>query len=234
LIDSTDSKIGILIRGKISEWTRDIVKEYQKNFPSTKIVLSTWTTENVENIQCEIIQSQEPKIPQPHQLTVNHQILAVRAGLEKIRDCDIILNSRTDQVVHNRNIFEIFKKSCCPNKIMIPTLGTILPDYYIVDYCQIGKRQALLDYWCNVPLFDGSFSISAEVYIPKFYVVNVKKDNRPWSITRDEYFCIKGFHEHFKLEWEKLVKLDSYQQDYKKEILHNSMPYDIYKKLINK
>jgi len=233
LNNDQNPSVGILLRGKISKWTRDIICEYKKNFPLAKIVLSTWTTENVKDIPCLIVQNQEPKMPHPHKLTVNHQILAVRAGLEVMDDCDIILNSRTDQVVHNRNIFEVFKKSCCPNKIMIPSLGTKFPDYYIVDYCQIGKRSVLLDYWCNVPLFDGSFSISAEVYIPKFYIVNVRKDNRPWSITRDEYFCIKGFHEHFKLEWEKLVELDSYQQDYKNDLMHNLMRHKDYRELIN-
>lgn len=230
---SSSTSTGILIRGKISEWTRNIIHEYEQNFPNTTIVLSTWDTENVDNVSCIVIQSKEPEIPKPHKLTVNHQILAVREGLKHMSKCDIILNCRTDQVIHNRNIFEIFQTACSENKIMIPSLGTNFPDYYIVDYCQVAKRNLLIDYWNNVPLYDGSYSISAELYIPKFYVNNVKKDPRSWKITQNEYFCIKGLHEHFKLEWEKLSTNEFYQRDYKNDKSNNSMLYDNYIELIN-
>ena len=62
---------------------------------------------------------------------------------------------------------------------------------------------------------------------------NVKKDIRPWKITQNKYFCIKGLHEHFKLEWEKLSTVDAYQRDYKKDKLNNSMSYNDYIELIN-
>lgn len=230
---TNSNSTGILIRGKISEWTRSIIQEYEKNFPDSIIVLSTWDTENVNDISCSIVRSKEPEMPKPHKLTVNHQILAVRAGLEHMSKCDIILNCRTDQVIHNRKIFEIFKNSCSENKIMIPSLGTKFPDYYIVDYCQVAKRELLIDYWNNVPLYDGSYSVSAELYIPKFYVTNVKNDHRPWAITQNEYFCVKGLHEHFKLEWEKLSTNENYQRDFKNDKSNNSMLYDDYVELIN-
>ena len=50
------NKNTILMQGLISEWTSDIVNEYLVRFPDTRILVSTWTTENVEKINCEIIE----------------------------------------------------------------------------------------------------------------------------------------------------------------------------------
>ena len=48
-------KKGILLQGSISEWTKDIVNEYQKNFSDAAILLSTWNGEIIDDISCEII-----------------------------------------------------------------------------------------------------------------------------------------------------------------------------------
>ena len=75
---SSNYKTGILLQGKISEWTVDIIKEYQNNFPSSTILLSTWTTENVENIPCDVIQIQPPdEQDQIGSYTINHQNLFI-------------------------------------------------------------------------------------------------------------------------------------------------------------
>ena len=69
----SDYRYGILLQGRVSEWLKDIISEYKVNFPYAHIVLSTWNTENVDDIDCEIIQSELPTQTQPHKNTTNHQ-----------------------------------------------------------------------------------------------------------------------------------------------------------------
>ena len=73
------TKEGILLQGLVSTWTRDIILEYQTNFPNAKILLSTWTDQNIEDITCEIIQTDAPEFTKPHFSTINHQIIGWRS-----------------------------------------------------------------------------------------------------------------------------------------------------------
>ena len=50
-----DYKYGILLQGRVSLWTKDIITEYKTNFPDAHIVLSTWDTENVSKKVFEYI-----------------------------------------------------------------------------------------------------------------------------------------------------------------------------------
>lgn len=207
-------KAGILIQGGISEWTRDIVREYQKNFPSTDILVSTWTTDDIENIPCRVIQSKPPAPTNPHKSTVNHQIVGTNAGLKSIQG-DVIMKCRTDQFIHNRNIFKIFEDSSPKNKIMIPDHGTYESiDYRASDFCQIARKSVLLNYWSSIPLYDGSVRIDGGKYLTENYIIRIKKDTRPWKITLREYFYVKRYHEDFQIEWEKLNKFEEYQDRY--------------------
>jgi len=58
--------ISIVIRGKISEWTADIVREYKAKFHNSEIIVSTWNNEKTDHMPCKIVRSVEPKIPSPH------------------------------------------------------------------------------------------------------------------------------------------------------------------------
>jgi hypothetical protein len=193
---------GILLQGKVTNWTIDAIKEYKKKFPAAHILLSTWTTEDVSNVPCEVIQSEPPKPTFPHVSNINHQIIGAQVGL-RIINADIILKCKTDQIIHNRKIFEIYKGSCFPNKIMITNLNTYLADYRASDFCQIGTKEILLQFWNSVQFYDGSYPVAPETYLTKNYVINVKNDNRSWRDVVDEYFCIKDFHLDFKIEFEK-------------------------------
>ena len=221
---SSNYKTGILLQGKISEWTVDIIKEYQNNFPSSTILLSTWTTENVENIPCDVIQIQPPdEQDQIGSYTINHQIIGTRAGLEKIQ-CDIVMKCRTDQFIHNSKIFEIFETSCSKDRIMVPNNGNQDSiDYYISDYCQIATRNILLQYWNLMPFFnDPHLSISPESYLTKNYLLKIKKDSKPWKSVINDYFVIRSFYLDFQIEWEKMIKSEPYRvQNQTKDIKLN-------------
>ena len=75
--------IDIVIRGKITEWTPDIVREYQTNFPNSEIVVSTWNNQKTDDISCKVVKNEEPEMPSPHIVTINHQTtLAKKAFIQ--------------------------------------------------------------------------------------------------------------------------------------------------------
>ena len=81
-------EIGILLQGKISEWTSDIIREYQVNFPRAQILVSTWQNENVDDVPCQVVKSKLPSRTFPYSNTVNHQIIGTKTGLENM-NCDV-------------------------------------------------------------------------------------------------------------------------------------------------
>jgi hypothetical protein len=211
------NKNTILMQGLISEWTSDIVNEYLVRFPDTRILVSTWTTENVEKINCEIIQTKPPEVTKPHKSTVNYQIIGTSEGLKKINKDGIILKCRTDQFIHNSKIFEIFEKECPKNKIMIPNHGTFnFKDYRTSDFCQVATKKILEDYWLNIPTYDGQTLIDAASYLTQNYVRKIKRDKESWATILQKYFFIKDYHDVFQIEWEKLNKNEIYQDTYKR------------------
>ena len=52
---------GILLQGLVTSWTHDIILEYQSNFPNAKILLSTWTDQNVDDIPCDVVKTKAPR-----------------------------------------------------------------------------------------------------------------------------------------------------------------------------
>ena len=204
-MELNQNSTGILLQGGVSDWTINIIKEYQENFPKSHILLSTWKSEKIDEIPCDIIQTDIPKKTSPFQSTINHQIMGVLAGLKKM-DSDIIMKCRTDQFIHNKEIFSLYEKSCTKDKIMIPNFVTFENiDYRASDICQIGTRNVLLDYWSSVDLFDGSYRPSAEIYLTANYILKGKKDLSPWKEAIRKYFCVKDFVNDYQIEWRKMT-----------------------------
>lgn len=212
-------KTGILLQGRVSDWTIPIIEELQVNFPNSEIVLSTWTSYDVTGIPCKVIQSDLPKPTHPYKNTKDHQIIGCQNGLKEMK-ADIILRCRSDQFIHNPNIFKIFLAEKSNDKIMHGSLGVlneITRDYWISDFCQLSSRETLLDFWNSMPLFDGRYEIASEIYFTKNYVLKFKNDYRPWKITQKEYFISKDFNDDFQIEHEKAVKPGDYQES----LVHN-------------
>jgi hypothetical protein len=205
---------GILLQGQITEWTKDVIKEYRLNFPDSEILVSTWENENTTTIPCNVIKAEPPSPTNPYFSNVNHQKIGTLAGLEKMSS-EIILKCRTDQYIHNKHIFDIYEESCPDNKIMIPNYATIRAiDYFASDFCQIATREILLKYWNSIQPYDGSFFIGhPEIYLTSCYIKYGKKDSRSWPVCLKEYYYVKDFHKDFQIEWEKLAKFkDPYQK----------------------
>ena len=49
-----NKKIGIIIRGSVTDLLPDIIREYNENFPSAEIILSTWEGQKIDNIKSTI------------------------------------------------------------------------------------------------------------------------------------------------------------------------------------
>ena len=221
-------KYGILLQGKVTNWTADIVNEYNQNFPDAEILLSTWSEEDVSKIQCKSIRLDPPTTMGLHKSTVNYQIVGTKEGLKNI-DAEIILKCRTDQFIHNSKIFSIFENLCCTEKIMVPDQGTFesYMEYRTSDFCQVATKKTLSDFWLDLPLYDGNEFFDAGVYLTKNYIQNVKNDKDPWLITLKKYFCVKSFEKDFQIEWEKLNNLIKYQKQYS-DVFEKKVNYELY------
>ena len=207
---SISKTIGILLQGKISEWTQDIVTEYQKNFPNSEILLSTWEGENTNDLTCNVVKSKPPPMIKNYGDTVNFQIVGCQEGLKNLKT-DIILKCRTDQFIHNPKIFEIFENYCSSEKIMVPDIGTYRDKLRASDLCQIAYRQTMLDYWNNIPLYDGFRHKETGEYLTGYYILKIKNDNDPWKLTLRKYFCVKSYSDDFQIEFEKVNNFENYK-----------------------
>ena len=197
------NEFGILIQGRVSSWTNDIVNEYKKNFPDAEIVFSAWKDEDVGGINCKVVQSEKPSPTYPHSSNINFQIIGCREGL-KIMNSKIVLKCRADIFIHNKNIFNIFKEDCPPEKIMADNWCTLPYDYRVSDFCLLGRKKVLDEFWNKMPLYDGSYPIPPESYFGKMYVTKIKNDNRLWKEIVNDYFYVRDYHLDFQIEWEKI------------------------------
>ena len=209
--------ISIVIRGKISEWTADIVREYKAKFHNSEIIVSTWNNEKTDHMPCKIVRSVEPKIPSPHMSMINHQTILAKEGLKETSR-DIVMVCRSDQFIHSQNIFSIFNSKCPKTKIMVSTFPGFLNgtpndyryEYAICDFCQIGKNKLIHDFWDDVPYFDCSRNISVARTLTNNYVKNIKKDKQEWKNVKDLYFYERDYYKDFQIEWEKPIKSEFY------------------------
>ena len=194
--------LGILLQGTVNNWTKKIVDEYQQNFPDSHILLSTWNTENIEDISCDVIKL-EPPLYDP--LHMNYQIVGAKEGLKRMNS-KIIMKCRTDQFIHNKEIFQIFNNGCSKNKIMISNFPTFTNvDYWASDLCQIGHKETLLDFWNSIQLVDGIWNPIPEIYFTANYIIKGKKDLRPWSEIIKKYFYVKDYKNDFQIEWKTMT-----------------------------
>jgi hypothetical protein len=204
----------ILLQGPISTWTKYIVNEYTEKHPDAQILISTWTNENIDDISCEVVFSEPPSIPKPFKSTVNFQIVGTQTGLKEVRG-EHVLKCRTDQFIHNKEIFQFFKNFCPDDKIMIPNLGTYEHrQYRVSDFCQLATKSNLLKYWEKIPLFDGKKPIDGGTYITENYVIKIKNEKLSWRKALRKYFFVVDYHTDFQIEWEKINNNYRYQETY--------------------
>jgi len=209
----TKHEFGILLQGRVSSWTKDIVIEYKKNFPDVEIIFSTWEDEDSSEIDCKIIQAKKPTPTKPHDSNINFQIIGAQEGL-KAMDSEIILKCRSDIFIHNKRIFDIFKEKCHPEKIMTVNWNTDPFEYRISDFCLISKTKIMKEFWNQMPLYDGSYAIAPESYFGKMFSTKIKNNHKPWKDIMNDYFLIMDYHLDFQIEWQKISSHQKYAEWY--------------------
>ena len=121
-------------------------------------------------------------------------------------NADVIMKCRTDQVIHNKHIFELYEEANSKNKIMIPNFITFDDiDYWASDLCQVSTREILLEYWNSIEYFDGTMLPHVEIYLATNYILHAKKDLSSWKEVLGKYFYVKDFVKDFQIEWLKMT-----------------------------
>jgi len=136
-VNINDNNLTILVRGKIEDRTKFVLKSIRETFPSSTIILSTWKDENVQDLDFDILVENEdpgaevfnaPKnaqkdnngnaifklngkkyINKPKPNNVNRIIKTIQNGLEKV-NTKYVLSIRTDIILQNKNFLKYWDK----------------------------------------------------------------------------------------------------------------------------
>jgi hypothetical protein len=118
LPDDGNSDSAIIMQGPLrlkEHFTYETILFYQKMFPDTEIIVSTWENENEEeinrirNIGAMVVQS---KVPEYAGIgNVNLQLVSSRAGIRtaKSQGKKYVLKTRTDQRIYRRGVISYMK-----------------------------------------------------------------------------------------------------------------------------
>ena len=224
----SQNKIGIVLHGLVHESTKDIVSEYEKNFPDADILFFTWKSQNVKDISCRIIQIDYPSfLKKPdeylnrHAFAINIQIFQAREVL-KHTNAHIVLRSRSDLFIHNKDIFEIFDKRCGEQKILVPFIYE--PDEFnIPDYFQIAHKSILETYWNSQDFHnDDPEYITQEEYTTKNYLKHFDETG-DWGNIRKKYFFEADWEKICKCEWMKLTSDVNFQMKWRNRLYNESL-----------
>jgi hypothetical protein len=204
-------KVGIVLQGNITDWTKDIIDTYRKELPDCEIILSTWEAQETTNISnCIILKLPMPAITGSN---INFQKYGSLAGIVE-SNADVILKCRTDQYIDAKHMFEVFKK-VDPSKILISNYATIESiDYFAADFCQIACKNILLDYWNSIiDHRPGVIVHHPEQYLTKCYI-DSKKVSVSWNTALHKYYHVCNFITEWKIKWKKLESDDGYKNTF--------------------
>lgn len=197
----------IMMQGplKLEEhFTLETLKIYKRTFPNCPIVLSTWKTENAEEIEkikalsVYVLQNDSPETK--GLWNVNYQILSTQKGLQYAKDlgAEYVIKTRTDQRFYETNIpeflFNILKKFPVyddkKQKARLVTLSMNTFKYRLYDISDMflfGHIDDVIKFWsCDFeertefPLFDNMMEYCklrpSEIYYTTEYLAKIGHD----------------------------------------------------------
>lgn len=170
-----EDKIGIVIQGPIREnfdFLKNSIKIYEKIFKNSYIIISTWDTENQNQInslssdKVHIIFNKEPKKSISN---VDHQTLSTYEGLRYLLNKNIkyALKTRADIRINKNNLesflislikhFKIRKENKLINsRIIVPSINTYKYRLYsLTDIVMFGEITDLILYFDKEPYEKG-------------------------------------------------------------------------------
>ena len=160
MIDS--SEISVVLQGPVRNQTAISIQSIRTLLPSAVIILSTWETENTENLDCDIvIKCKEPQsfIQNRRLGTKNNMNRMIRSTKEGIKGASraYILKMRSDLVLDSLRFLKTFEqypdkndKSIFSHKILVPCvysrvrLRNHLTPFHLSDWAAFGKREDIL------------------------------------------------------------------------------------------
>ncbi len=193
-----ENDTAIVIQGPLIEeddFTENSVKLYRTLFPGSKIIVSTWDTEDNEKCQkcrlngAEIVLSKMPE--NVGAINVNCQIVSSRAGIERAKELGskYVLKIRSDQRITRSSALELLKNSlrlyhvAVDGKLSarIVFLGNLMNSYnalafHISDFMMFGLTHDVLKVF-TIPL-----------------------DTRPYAFQED---VLKVYKKQYEFAWEK-------------------------------
>ncbi|MFH1427229.1 MAG: WavE lipopolysaccharide synthesis family protein [Patescibacteria group bacterium] len=160
-------KFAVVIQGPImkeDDFTLETVKIYKKIFNKAIIIVSTWDTEDENNIKkikdenIEVILNKEPEFSGPSH--INYQIVSSSAGIRKAFElgAEYVLKTRTDQRIYAINIseflyslvktFPLAKSYKQKERLITSSLNTFKYRMYSPsDMFSFGQVGDMLRYW---------------------------------------------------------------------------------------
>ncbi len=158
---------GIIITGLLKhedDFTLNTVKFYQKLYPESKIIISTWKTQDSKIINelskldnVYVVLSDEPQGAESGVLHINNQLITATAGIKKAIElnCKYVLRTRTDVRIYRRDILQFLYclvnnfpsvSSCQKQRIvtMSGRCGTMYKFYTLCDFLTYGTVEDML------------------------------------------------------------------------------------------
>ena len=201
--------MGIVIQGPLildDSFTLETLKLYKKLFPSNKIILSTWrsedtsTLEAIKLLEIDIILNEKPIFAGI--ANVNFQIVSTASGIIKACNlgCTYVLKTRTDQRIHSSSAldfcyssikkFPLLVSNNQKERIISFNLNTFMfRPYSISDMVNFGNIEDMKKYWCieldtrklddlSEPnsLIEWSSQRLAEVYFVSCFLKNINQE----------------------------------------------------------
>ena len=173
-----DSEISFVVQGPITKDINYNLSTIRYNFPSSRIIISTWEKEDISFLNIsnydEIIQNQDPGNMPPPLHNVNRQITSTINGLKKV-NTKYVIKIRTDCSLNSREFVDIYNKhnfkskyNIFKDKILIisayakdPIKWSVL--FHISDLFFFGTSKDIYNLF-NIPLATNQ-KLAAEQYI---------------------------------------------------------------------
>jgi hypothetical protein len=220
----THQSLAIVMQGPLrleDHFTLNTVKYYKRMYPSAYIIVSTWSDEDLEEINsikdigAFVITMDKPE--SGGQRNINYQLINTYAGIVKANELqvDYICKTRTDQRINKPHILETMINSVkqfpvdhdamVNSRLVCVSLnyGNLFYPYFMTDFFYLGERDVI-----NI-LFDGTLDsrnkfempahssrreYATQLYAPEVYILKKYLDN----INHECQFTVKDYWEAVK------------------------------------
>ncbi|MBY5947412.1 WavE lipopolysaccharide synthesis family protein [Photobacterium rosenbergii] len=166
----SDEDITFVVQGPVRPETDHCLNSIRKYFPKSKIILSTWENELIDNlIFDELIMSKDPgsmDITIHNEIVAkentNRQIISTLSGLNKVKS-EYCVKLRSDNIITSKNFLSLFfeaqnysrdaKYSFLENRVLVSSVNTVDPRsfigfvYQVSDWFFFGKTRDVLNFW---------------------------------------------------------------------------------------